>query len=58
MRSTNTSFELAHKASAAGFRAVVSVSAPTGLAAAVAEQAGIQLAGFARGGDMTIYAEG
>lgn len=56
--SGRTSFELAHKAWAAGFRAVVSVSAPTGLAALVAERAGIQLAGFARGGDMTIYAEG
>jgi len=56
--SGRASFELAHKAWAAGFRAVVSVSAPTALAAEVADQAGIQLAGFARDGALTIYCEG
>lgn len=56
--SGRASFELAHKGWAAGFRAMVSVSAPTDLAAAVADMAGIQLAGFARDGAMTIYCEG
>jgi len=56
--SGRASFELAHKAWAAGFRAMVSVSAPTDLAVAVAEMAGIQLAGFAREGAMNIYGEG
>ena len=56
--SGRASFELAHKAWAAGFRAMVSVSAPTDLAVAVAEMAGIQLAGFARDGAMNIYCEG
>ena len=54
--SGRASFELVHKAWAAGFRAMVAVSAPTALAAATAEAAGMQLAGFARDGDMTIYA--
>ena len=53
--SGRASFELAHKAWAAGFRALVAVSAPTAMAARTAEAAGMQLAGFARNGDMTIY---
>ncbi len=56
--SGRASFELVHKAWAAGFRAMVAVSAPTALATATAERAGIQLAGFARDGLMTIYVEG
>lgn len=53
--SGRASFELVHKAWAAGFRALVAVSAPTALAAATAERAGMQLAGFARNGDLTVY---
>lgn len=56
--SGRASFELVHKAWAAGFRALVSVSAPTALAVATAKRAGMQLAGFARGGSLTIYADG
>ncbi len=56
--SGRASFELVHKAWAAGFRALVSVSAPTALAAATAERAGLQLAGFARDGSLTVYVEG
>ena len=55
--SGRASFELVHKAWAAGFRALVAVSAPTALAAATAEAAGMQLAGFARSGTMTIYVD-
>ena len=56
--SGRASFELVHKAWAAGFRALVAVSAPTALAAATAERAGLQLAGFARDGALTIYVAG
>jgi FdhD protein len=56
--SGRASFELVHKAWAGGFRALVAVSAPTALAAATAERAGMQLAGFARDGDLTIYVDG
>lgn len=55
--SGRASFELVHKAWAAGFRALVSVSAPTALAVATAERAGMQLAGFARGGSLTVYVD-
>ncbi len=54
--SGRASFELVHKAWAAGLRALVAVSAPTALAVATAERAGMQLAGFARDGELTVYA--
>ncbi len=56
--SGRASFELVHKAWAGGFRALVAVSAPTALAAATAEAAGMQLAGFARDGALSIYVDG
>lgn len=56
--SGRASFELVHKAWAAGFRALVAVSAPTALAVATAERADLQLAGFARDGSLTVYVEG
>ena len=55
--SGRASFELVHKAWAAGFRALVAVSAPTALAVATAERAGMQLAGFARDGALEIYVD-
>ena len=55
--SGRASFELVHKAWAAGFRALVAVSAPTALAVATAERAGLQLAGFARDGSLTVYTD-
>ena len=55
--SGRASFELVHKAWAAGFRALVAVSAPTALAVAIAERAGLQLAGFARDGALEIYVD-
>ena len=54
--SGRASFELVQKAWAAGFGALVAVSAPTALAVATARRANILLAGFVRGSRMNIYA--
>ncbi|MEY3012327.1 MAG: Protein FdhD [Pseudomonadota bacterium] len=49
------SFELVQKALAAGIDLVVGVSAPTSLAIALGELAGVCVVGFARGSRMTVY---
>ena len=54
--SGRASFEMVQKAWAAGFAAVVAVSAPSALAVETARTGGVLLAGFARDGRMTIYA--
>ncbi len=54
--SGRASFEMVQKAWAAGFVAVVSVSAPTALAVQTARRAGLLLAGFARQGRLNLYA--
>jgi FdhD protein len=53
--SGRASFEMVQKAWAAGFAAVVAVSAPSALAVETARTGGVMLAGFARGGSMAIY---
>lgn len=53
--SGRTSFEIVQKAWAAGFSALVSVSAPSSLAVDAARRAGLLLAGFARPGRLNVY---
>ena len=53
--SGRASFEMVQKAWAAGFTALVAVSAPSALAVATARRAGLTVAGFARSGEIKLY---
>lgn len=53
--SSRASFEMAQKSIAAGIDVLAAVSAPTALAARLAESHGLMLIGFLRGDDFTVY---
>jgi len=53
--SGRASFEMVQKAWAAGFAALVAVSAPSALAVETAQAGGLQLGGFARNGSLKVY---
>jgi FdhD protein len=54
---SRASVEMVQKATMAGISTLVAVSAPTALAVQVAQQAGVALAGFARGDELVAYTQ-
>ena len=55
---SRASVEMVQKAATAGMGALVAISAPTALAARMAQQCGMILVAFARGADFVAYANG
>ncbi|HJV24860.1 MAG TPA: formate dehydrogenase accessory sulfurtransferase FdhD [Aromatoleum sp.] len=55
LMTSRASYEIVQKAAAVGIAVVAAVSAPTGMAVRMAEEAGLTLIGFARGERHSIY---
>lgn len=53
--SSRASYEMVQKCATAGIGCLVAISAPTGLAVRMATEAGLTLAGFARGQRLVVY---
>lgn len=53
---SRASYEMVHKTASAGVGLLAAISAPTGLAVRMADEAGLTLVGFARGSQATLYA--
>ncbi len=52
---SRASYEMVHKTASAGVGLLAAISAPTGLAVRMADEAGLALVGFARGTQATLY---
>jgi FdhD protein len=52
---SRASFEMVQKATVLGAPLLAAISGPTGLAVRVAQQSGLTLVGFVRGGRLTVY---
>ncbi len=52
---SRASYEMVQKCATAGIALIAAISAPTGLAIRLAEDAGVTLIGFARNGDHVVY---
>lgn len=52
---SRASYEMVMKAATVGIHTIAAISAPTALAIALAEEAGVTLIGFARGDDCVVY---
>ena len=55
LTSSRASYEMVQKAASLGIGCLVAISAPTGLAARLAESCNMTLAGFARGSRLVVY---
>lgn len=55
LMTSRASYEIVQKAAAVGIAVVAAVSAPTGMAVRVADESGVTLIGFARGGRHCVY---
>ncbi len=52
---SRASYEMVHKTASAGVGLLAAISAPTGLAIRMADEAGLTLVGFVRGSNATVY---
>lgn len=55
LMTSRASYEIVQKAAVAGIAVVAAISAPTGMAVRIANEAGVTLIGFARGENLCVY---